>query len=40
LTGTAFEYATRVRWSLSKAQETAIGVRDLQQDDPYAAEQD
>ena len=40
LTGTCFEYASRVRWSLSKAQETAIGVRDLQQDDPYAAEQD
>jgi hypothetical protein len=25
-------YATRIRWSLSKAQETAIGVRDLRQD--------
>jgi hypothetical protein len=24
-----------VRWSLSKAQETAIGVRDLERDDPY-----
>ena len=31
-------YATRVRWSLSKAQETAIGVRDLSIDDPYADE--
>ena len=40
LTGTAFEYATRVRWSLSKAQETAIGVRDLQMDDPYAEPED
>ncbi|MEM6305693.1 MAG: heparinase II/III family protein [Pseudomonadota bacterium] len=40
LSGMAFTYASRVRWSLSKAQETAIGVRDLQQDDIYAAEQD
>lgn len=35
LSGTTFNYATRVRWSLSKAQETAIGLRDLHQDDPY-----
>ncbi|NNE53439.1 MAG: heparinase [Sulfitobacter sp.] len=35
LSGTAFTYATRVRWSLSKAQETAIGVRDLSMDEPY-----
>ena len=34
LSGMAFTYATRVRWSLSKAQETAIGVRDLSMDDP------
>jgi hypothetical protein len=27
-------YATRVRWSLSKTQETAIGVRDLARDLP------
>jgi hypothetical protein len=27
------EYATRVRWSLAKAQETAVAVRDLVQDD-------
>ena len=40
LSGTAFTYATRVRWSLSKAQETAIGVRDLQMDDPNAADPD
>lgn len=33
LTGRAIEYATRVRWSLAKAQETAIAVRDLVQDD-------
>lgn len=36
LSGMAFAYATRVRWSLSKAQETAIGVRDLSMDDPLA----
>jgi len=35
LTGRAINRATRVRWSLSKAQETAIGVRDLERDDPY-----
>ena len=35
LAGRATTYATRVRWSLSKAQETAIGVRDLSLDDPY-----
>ena len=35
LTGRAINPATRVRWSLSKAQETAIGVRDLERDDPY-----
>jgi len=38
LAGYAMNYATRVRWSLSKAQETAIGVRDLSIDDPYADE--
>lgn len=38
LTGRALSYATRVRWSLSKAQETAIGVRDLSLDDPYQEE--
>ncbi|WP_282062390.1 heparinase II/III family protein [Roseobacter litoralis] len=32
LVGRAMSYATRVRWSLSKAQETAIGVRDLSRD--------
>ncbi|WP_299964926.1 heparinase II/III family protein [uncultured Roseobacter sp.] len=29
LSGKAMSYATRVRWSLSKAQETASGLRDL-----------
>ena len=33
LSGRAMEYATRVRWSLAKAQDTAIAVRDLAQDD-------
>ena len=35
LSGRAVSYATRVRWALSKAQETAIGVRDLSRDVPY-----
>ncbi|MEQ6203224.1 heparinase II/III family protein [Sulfitobacter sp. HNIBRBA2951] len=35
LTGRAINPASRVRWSLSKAQETAIGVRDLERDDPF-----
>lgn len=34
LSGMAFTFATRIRWSLSKATETAIGVRDLTHDDP------
>jgi uncharacterized heparinase superfamily protein len=34
LSGRAMDYATRVRWSLSKAQETAMGIRDLNRDDP------
>lgn len=38
LSGKAMSYATRVRWSLSKAQETAIGVRDLSQDTPDLTE--
>jgi uncharacterized heparinase superfamily protein len=38
LTGHALNPATRIRWSLSKAQETAIGVRDLERDDPYTAD--
>lgn len=33
LSGRAIEYATRIRWSLAKAQETAIGVRDLTRDE-------
>lgn len=34
MSGRAMGYATRVRWSLSKAQETAMGIRDLNRDDP------
>ncbi len=34
LSGRAMQYATRVRWTLSKAQETAIAVRDLNRDEP------
>ncbi|GGM06959.1 heparinase II/III family protein [Pseudooceanicola nanhaiensis] len=33
LSGRAMEYATRIRWSLSKAQETPISIRDLARDD-------
>lgn len=33
LSGKAMEYATRIRWSLSKTHDTAIGVRDLHRDD-------
>ena len=33
LSARAMEYATRVRWTLAKAQDTAIAVRDLVQDD-------
>jgi len=38
LSGRAVEYATHIRWSLSKAQETAIGVRDLNRDEPDLAD--
>ncbi|WP_300032604.1 heparinase II/III family protein [uncultured Roseobacter sp.] len=38
LSGRAMSYATRIRWSLSKAQETAIGVRDLNLDTPDLTE--
>lgn len=34
LSGRAMDYATRVRWSLSKAHDTAVAVRDLAQDEP------
>ncbi len=34
LSGYAIEYATRIRWVLSKAQDTAVAVRDLNRDEP------
>ncbi|ANT62050.1 heparinase [Salipiger sp. CCB-MM3] len=34
LSGRAIEYATRIRWSLGKAQDTAVAIRDLAQDEP------
>ncbi|WP_146346334.1 heparinase II/III family protein [Phaeobacter marinintestinus] len=33
LSGRAMDFATRVRWSLSKAQDTAVAIRDLNRDD-------
>ncbi|OWU86268.1 heparinase [Oceanicola sp. 22II-s10i] len=33
LSGRAIEYATRVRWSLAKAQETPVSIRDLTRDE-------
>lgn len=34
LSGVAMDYATRIRWSLAKAQDTPVGVRDLVMEDP------
>jgi len=33
LSGVAMEYATRIRWSLAKAQDTSIAIRDLNRDE-------
>ena len=33
LSGVALDYATRIRWSLAKAQDTPVGLRDLVMDD-------
>ncbi len=33
LSGVALEYGTRIRWSLAKAQESAIAIRDLNRDE-------
>ncbi|GAA6209229.1 heparinase II/III family protein [Cognatishimia sp. WU-CL00825] len=33
LSGVAMEYATRIRWSLAKAQDSAIAIRDLNRDE-------
>jgi len=35
LSGRAMDYATRIRWSLAKTQDTAVGVRDITPDDDY-----
>ncbi len=34
LSGAALDYATRIRWSLAKAQDTPVGLRDLVRDEP------
>ncbi|SCZ66647.1 Uncharacterized conserved protein, heparinase superfamily [Epibacterium ulvae] len=34
LSGVTMEYATPIRWALSKAQETAVAVRDLNREEP------
>ncbi len=34
LSGRAMEYATRIRWSLAKPENSPVGIRDLVQDDP------
>jgi len=39
LSGRAIQYATQIRWTLSKAQETAVAVRDLARDEPMAYEE-
>ncbi|SPF79893.1 heparinase II/III family protein [Pseudoprimorskyibacter insulae] len=33
LSGRAMQYATRIRWTLAKAQDTAVAIRDLAQDE-------
>ncbi len=33
LSGRAMEYATRIRWSLAKPEDSPVGIRDLVQDD-------
>src|SRR6056297_2202265 len=40
LSGRVMEYATRTRWSLAKAQDTPIGIRDLTQDEAAPAASD
>ncbi len=34
LSGVAMDYATRIRWSLAKAQDTPSAIRDLEREDP------
>ena len=38
LSGNAMEYATRVSWSLAKAQDTPSAVRDYAQEDELTVE--
>ena len=38
LSGAAMEYATRVNWSLAKAQETPSAIRDYAMDDVMAVD--
>ena len=40
LSGRTMEYQARIRWSLAKAQDTPISIRDLTQDAPYADPED
>ncbi|UXX81938.1 heparinase II/III family protein [Roseovarius pelagicus] len=40
LSGHAMEYATRIRWSLAKAQDTPISIRDLADGASYAEDED
>ncbi len=38
LSGLALDYATRIRWSFAKAQDTPLAIRDLERDDPALPE--
>ena len=40
LSGAALDYATRIRWSLAKAQDTPVGLRDLVRDEPSGFDDD
>lgn len=40
LSGAALEYAGRIRWSLAKAQDTPVSIRDVDEDAPHPAAQD
>jgi len=40
LSARAMEYATRIRWSLAKAQDTPVSIRDLEHADPIALPDD
>lgn len=38
LSSVAMDYATRIRWSLAKAQDMPLAIRDLEMDDPAAVD--